>query len=455
MTFSTGFIGSIAPGSSPAGPASATAPLPSSGNHQENTASPAGHGSESETWLDRTIDVSGLEPDVALARLLEQAIRLEASDLFLSTTARGVVVQVRQHGVIHPISVMAPDAGRRVLNHVRAAASMDFNERRRPLDGRWMFISASGRTMDMRVATIPTLHGEDISIRLLSRDSGYFFKLDQLGMTPRQLHVYSESIQDPGGMVLIAGPTGSGKTATLYSSLARINNGTRKISTVEDPVEFAMDGLHQSQVNPMIDLSFNDLLRSVLRQNPDVIMIGEIRDERTAQLAVHAAGSGMLVFATLHSQGTVGAIQTMRTLGCHPHFLASTLRMVLSQRLMRTLCTQCRTAIPIEDAPQMFEEVRPWMSDGEGRTLYSRQGCPACGMSGYAGRTGVFEIMPVSNAIRSMIAAGKPINEIRDKAVAEGMLTFRQAALLKVARGESTTDEIFRVIPALELMIDD
>ena len=407
-----------------------------------------------EAWLADTIDVTGQLPDVAVARLIERAIKLNASDLFLSGAPAGVVVQIRQNGILRPISVMPQELGKRAVGHVKAMSSMEYVDKRRPLDGRWIYHSVAGKAIDLRIGIIPTLYGEDVAIRLLSRDSGHFM-LDRLGMAGAQLQTLHQLVENPSGLILITGPTGAGKTSTLYSALAYLNNGSRKINTIEDPIEFAFNGLHQSQVNPQIDLNYAELLRSVLRQNPDVIMIGEIRDEQTAQLAVHAAGTGILVFATLHSQGTSGAVQTMRSLGCHAHFLATALRCVLSQRLVRTLCAECRTEVSLEDAPLTFDEVRPWLRDGEGHTLYGKRGCPACGMTGYSGRTGVFELMQITPRLRKIIADARPISEIRDRAIEDRMMTFRQAALLKVARGETTTEEVLRVVPPEELMLDD
>ena len=399
-----------------------------------------------------TIDVSKLSPENAVARLIAHAIAINASDLFFAGALQGVVVKVRQLGIIRLISVIGGDLGRRCVSHIKASANMEWTEKRRPLDGRWIFDIGDGVPYDLRIGAIPTLYGEDLAIRLLSRDPKRF-TLENLGMTSDQMTIYKAMIDSPSGLIIIAGPTGSGKTATLYASLARLNTGTRKINTIEDPVEFGMDGIHQTQVNPAIDLGFFQVLRGVLRQNPDIIMIGEIRDPETAQLAVHAAATGMMVFATLHAQTGAGAIHSMRSLGAHPHFLAATLRGVVAQRLVRTLCPACRTAFDLGESSHTFDDVRRWLAPDEGRTLYGAQGCEKCGMSGYASRSGVFEMMQANPAIRDLIAESKPIRELR-KVAAEGMLTFRQAALLKVARGETTTEEVFRVVPSEDLEVD-
>jgi type II secretory ATPase GspE/PulE/Tfp pilus assembly ATPase PilB-like protein len=204
----------------------------------------------------------------------------------------------------------------------------------------------------------------------------------------------------PSGLILITGPTGSGKTATMYASLAKRNDGQTKINTIEDPIEYAVDGIRQSQINSSIQLGFAELLKSVLRQSPDVIMIGEIRDAETADTAVRAANSGHLVLATIHASIAVGAVQSMRSLGVNPHFLASGLRGILSQRLVRTLCPACKFSIDLSHAPHTFDEVRQWLAPGEGNTLYAPKGCPACQMIGYSGRTGVFEVQPATPDFR-------------------------------------------------------
>jgi type II secretory ATPase GspE/PulE/Tfp pilus assembly ATPase PilB-like protein len=274
-------------------------------------------------------------------------------------------------------------------------------------------------------------------------------------MNKDQFNHYTNMIQSPSGLILITGPTGSGKTATLYASLMRLNDGRKKINTIEDPVEYAIDGLRQSQVNPLIELGFSELLRGVLRQSPDVIMIGEIRDPETARTAVHAANSGILVLATLHAPSASHAVQSMRALGVHNHFLANSLRGVVAQRLVRTFCPKCRVGIDLADAPHTFDEVRPWLGPDEGKMLYMPKGCDACNMTGYTARTGVFEVMPITKSIRSLISEGAPARDIRVKAIEEKMAEFRHTALLKVARGETSTEEVFRVIPTEHLMLDD
>ena len=441
---------------------SRTTTTPASQPLQPGDPAPAGGGDTAggATAVDKPaadkglIDVSKVSAEQAVARLVAHGVEVGASDLFFTAHDDAMGVQMRHLGIVRPVSRMPAELGRKCVAHIKARAAMDITERRRPLDGRWIFDRGDGKGVDLRVNSIPTLYGEDLALRVLPRE-GKAVGLEKLGMNPQQRDQYRSMIYGSGGLILVTGPTGSGKTATLYASLRELADGTRKINTIEDPVEYSIEGLRQSQVNPAIDLGFLDLLRSVLRQNPDVIMIGEIRDAETAKTAVHAANSGILVFATLHAPAAASAVQTMRSLGAHQHFLAASLRGVVAQRLVRTLCPHCRQAFDVSDAPQTFEEVRHLLNDDEGRTFWAASGCDQCGRTGYGGQTGVFEVMHVTPTLRHLIADSRPAREVRSKAVEEGMLQFRQSALLKVARGETTTEEVFRVIPTESLLLED
>jgi type II secretory ATPase GspE/PulE/Tfp pilus assembly ATPase PilB-like protein len=400
------------------------------------------------------MDVSKLAVDQAVAKLIDYAASVSASDLFLVSDEEKMTVQVRHLGMVQTVSELPADMGKKCLAHVKATARMDVTERRRPLDGRWIYHQEDGPSIDLRISLIPTMYGEDMALRLLDRES-HLFAVDKLGLVKQQYDQVMGMLESPSGLILMTGPTGSGKTATLYACLRMLNDGQRKINTIEDPIEYAVEGLRQSQVNPAIKLGFSELLRSVLRQAPDVIMIGEIRDAETADIAVRAANSGHMVMATVHAAAAPGAIQSMRALGVHPHFLASALRGIISQRLVRTLCPKCKTSFDLSYAPHTFDDVRPWLVDDEGNTLYAAKGCGLCGLGGYAGRTGVFEVMPITRSLRNLIADGRPTREIRGKAVEEKMLEFRQAALLKVALGLTSTEEVFRVIPSEHMLLED
>jgi len=406
-----------------------------------------------QTQTPKMLDVANMEVQDAVDALITHAVSLGASDLFFLSNEDYLAIHVRHLGVMRPISIVGAEAGRKFVQHVKAHAGMDVSERRRPLDGRWIYESEEA-VVDLRINTIPALYGEDMTFRLLSREQG-LFDIDDLGMVDAQLKKLRNMIDAPSGLILCTGPTGSGKTATLYAMLRRLNNGNRKINTIEDPVEFSIDGMRQSQINPMIDLDFATLLRSVLRQSPDVIMIGEIRDPETARIAVRAANSGHLVLSTLHAPVAAAAIQSMRSLGIHDHFLATALRGIVSQRLVRGFCHACKQSFDLSHAPETFEEVRHLLPPNTGNELVAAQGCEACGFTGYASRHGVFEVMEVDRDLRSLIAQGAPTERIRDKAVSDGMLEFRQAALLKVARGETSAEEVFRVIPSEHLLLDE
>jgi type II secretory ATPase GspE/PulE/Tfp pilus assembly ATPase PilB-like protein len=394
--------------------------------------------------------VEAEDVEEAVATVLDQASQMGASDLFLATTETGVEIAVRHLGIVRRISQIGRDEGRRWLAHIKVLADIPIDNRRHPAEGRFFRERPDGHKIDLRVNTLPTLHGEDFAIRLLERNS-VLQRLDGLGFDKHVLPTMLAMLHSPGGLILVTGPTSSGKTTTLYAALHYLNDGSRKINTIEDPIEYAVEGIRQSQVNPQIEVDFPELLRSVLRQSPDVIMIGEIRDVITAQTAVRAANSGHLVLATLHAPTAAGAIQSMLNLGVHPHFFASSLRGVIAQRLVRTLCSQCRLGLDLSEAPMTFEDVKPWLGEYDGRQLFTATGCDKCGKSGYAGRTGVFELLNVTPKVRQLINALAQAKELEQEAIAEGMFEFRRAGLLKVATGQTNTEEIVRVVPAEHL----
>jgi type II secretory ATPase GspE/PulE/Tfp pilus assembly ATPase PilB-like protein len=400
------------------------------------------------------IDVQGLAPEAAVELLIEHSANMAVSDLFFWTQEDHVAVLVRHLGILQPLTILPLEAGRRFMAHIKAVAGMDVAERRRPMDGRWIHERDKGGWLDLRINTIPTLYGEDVSLRLLDRDSR-MLALNELGLLRRDHNHLINQLNSPSGLILVTGPTGSGKTTSLYACLAYLNNGRRKINTIEDPIEYAVDGIRQSQVNPKLDAGFPELLRSVLRQAPDVIMIGEIRDSVTAATAVRAANSGHLVLATLHAPTAAGAIQSMLSLDVHPHFLSSCLLGAIAQRLVRTLCPHCKMSFDVSSAPHTFEDVRPWLEPGEGQHLWGPGGCSKCYHVGYAGRTGVFEMLPVSRNIRRMIADKEPTQPIRAMALREGTIEFKQSALLKVAQGQTSIEEVMRAIPTEYLGLED
>jgi type II secretory ATPase GspE/PulE/Tfp pilus assembly ATPase PilB-like protein len=392
------------------------------------------------------IDLQTRAPDQTVPELIEYAAKLHVSDVFLYTNEDHVEVAVRHLGILRSIGRLPLDFGRRCISFVKTAGDMNFSERRRPMDGRWLYTRKAGPSLDLRINTMPTLHGEDCTIRILDQEYR-LLSLDQLGLDGQNYARLTQSLTNPSGLLLVTGPTESGKSTTLYASLNQLNTGERKISTIEDPIEYSLMGIRQSQVNASLDLTFDTMLRHVLRQAPDVIMIGEIRDAETALTAVRAAGSGHLVLSTLHAPVAAAAVHSLLRLGVHPYLLSNSLVGVVAQRLIRTLCPACKESYEVP-APRLFEGVRQWLQPGQGEVLCGANGCPACFGTGYAGRTGVFELLTISAAIRELIDESAPVSTIRKKAVEEGMIEFRHAAVLKVAQGLTTIEEVVRVLPA-------
>lgn len=390
--------------------------------------------------------LNAMEPREAFRTVLDRAVTLNASDLFLLSDEDSLNVSCRRLGALEPITRLSREQGRLLLNYIKAEAGMDLGERRRPQEGRWLRL-AGGREIDLRINFIPTLYGEDLTARLLDRKFG-LKKLDEIGLLRSEYNKLTAVLNSPSGLVLVTGPTGTGKTTTLYAGLQYLNDGSRKINTLEDPVEYTVPGVRQSQVNSKLGIDFPELLRNILRQASDVIMVGEIRDEETATTAVRAANSGTIVLATLHAPVAAAAVQSMVALGANRFFLSSCLLAVLAQRLVRTLCPQCRVAYDISEAPETFADVQPLLEPGLGSFIYGPGGCEACLNQGYSGRTGIFEMMAFNRALRQAIVLGAPSEEIQQLAITNGMLEFRRAAMLKVAQGITSTEEVLRELPA-------
>src|SRR5690606_32985493 len=312
-----------------------------------------------------------------------------------------------------------------LVSRIKIMANLDIAEKRLPQDGR-IALRVGGRPIDVRVSTLPTGHGERAVLRLLDKQAGRL-ELERLGMAPDVLQGLDSLIRQPHGIFLVTGPTGSGKTTTLYAALGRLDASTTNILTVEDPIEYDLPGIGQTQVNPRIDLTFANALRAILRQDPDVIMIGEIRDLETAQIAVQASLTGHLVLATLHTNDAVSAVPRLIDMGVEPFLLASTLRGALAQRLVRKLCPHCKTPMP------------------DGSSAWKAGGCPACGQTGYSGRTGVDQLVVLDDILREMIHADKGEQELRRAAQAGGMRTLSQDAQRWVGQGVTSREEVARV----------
>ena len=401
----------------------------------------------------RLMDLNHVSPEKGVAILIDRALELRCSDLFLVTNEQHVSVQVRLRGQVEQVSVLSMEQGKRYLAHIRNVAAMDVSDHRRPHDGRWIYEVDDQHSVDLRINIVPTLHGDDMAIRLLDRNTD-LLSLDRVGMTARQLDIYRPLLEQPGGMILFTGPTGSGKTVTLYASLMHLNNGRRKIHTIEDPIEYAIEGLRQSQVNGAIDLGPTEILRGVLRQAPDVAMVGEVRDEAIAATAAWAATSGVSVLSTIHAPSAAACVQSLRSYGISANAIATSLDAAVSQRLVRTLCTACQELEESGHTPEVkriFDEIKSFMPSAGNTVRYAARGCDLCHGTGYAGCTAIYEIMPVTDAIRELIIDGRPARDLHACAVKEGMLTLRQAALLKVAQARTTMEEARRVVPDMPL----
>jgi type II secretory ATPase GspE/PulE/Tfp pilus assembly ATPase PilB-like protein len=323
---------------------------------------------------------------------------------------------------------------------------MDIAERFRPLEGRWIFRRDTGSPVDLRLNTMPTLFGEDLTCRILDRDKG-LRPLDDLNLGHGVTQDLLSLLKHPSGLILVTGPTGSGKTTTLYGCLQHLHDGRRKINTLEDPVEYVLEGVRQAQINPRMGSDFPILLSACMRQAPDIIMIGEIRDGRTAQIAVRAANSGHLVLATLHAPLAAAAAYNLMALGVNAHFLASGLLGILSQRLLRHLCSRCRASIDVSDCPSLFDDVRELLPPDSVDTMYAPVGCDACYQQGYDKLICVCEVMTLNEPLRRMIVEGQPMHRLHQEAIRNRMVDLRRAALLRIASGETTTEEMFRQIP--------
>jgi general secretion pathway protein E len=390
-------------------------------------------------------DMAREAPIIQLVNLLLlRAIQLGASDIHLEPFEDDFRVRYRKDGILFEAESPPKGLQAAVLSRLKIMARLDIAERRLPQDGRFR-LKVQGRDIDFRVSTIPTLLGESMVIRILDREQ-VILDLHRLGFPPRELQDFDDLIHKPNGMILVTGPTGSGKTTTLYAALERINSPEQKIITVEDPVEYRLTGVTQMQVKPSIGLTFARSLRHIVRQDPEIILVGEIRDRETAEIAVHAALTGHLVFSTLHTNDAAGAITRLLEMGIEDFLLASAILGILAQRLVRLICPECREALP----PQAIaEELR---AANHGRDpikapaqMYSGRGCPACAHTGYQGRTGIYELLRVDDALRQAILKRADASALRQLAIQQGMQTLAEDGWAKVTRGLTTTQEVLRV----------
>lgn len=387
-------------------------------------------------------DLLESQDDAPVIRLINalftQALRDRASDIHIEAFEGRSVVRQRVDGTLHDLIELARALHAAVVSRIKIMAQLDIAEKRLPQDGR-IALRVAGKPVDVRVSTIPTGHGERVVLRLLDKQAGRL-DLTRLGMDDPTLAMMDRLIQEPHGIVLITGPTGSGKTTTLYAALSRLDATALNIMTVEDPIEYDLDGISQTQVNARIEMNFARALRTILRQDPDVIMIGEIRDLETAQIAVQASLTGHLVFATLHTNDAVSAVTRLVDMGVEPFLLASSLIGIGAQRLVRKLCTECRKPI-VADASQLKAMGLPMT----GATIYSAQGCPACNRSGYRGRTGIYELLTVDDDLRKLVHDRASEQVLRAHVTSRGMRSLRDDGIRWVAQGVVSLEEVVRV----------
>jgi len=393
--------------------------------------------------IKRLRDLASEAPVIRLVNLLiARAIESRASDIHIEPFQNRLSVRYRVDGVLKEGATSPLRLRAAIVSRIKIMAKLNIAERRLPQDGR-VRMTIRGRDYDLRVATVPTLHGERVTMRILDRSS-LVEDFALLGFQPDTLERYLELLQHPQGILLVTGPTGSGKTTTLYTSLLRLNTPEKNIFTVEDPIEYQLDGVNQIQVKPQINLTFAEILRTLLRHNPDIIMIGEMRDLETAQIAIQAALTGHLVLSTLHTNDAASSITRLLDMRVEDYLVTSTLNGVMAQRLVRKLCTACRK--PRHVLPEFVERMGlARLLNGGGATLYEPVGCELCHGIGYRGQTAVIELLPISDAIRRLILNHTEAREIQRVAIEEGMRTMYQDGLLKVLDGTTTIEEVLRV----------
>ncbi len=392
-----------------------------------------------------TVSQADTESDTPVVRfvnkLLMDAIKLGASDIHVEPYEKRLRVRYRVDGVLHESASPPISLANRLVARIKILSRLDIAERRVPQDGRLKLAGQRNTKIDFRVSTLPTVHGEKVVMRLLD-SSGASLKLSDLGMEADQLVHYEAAVKKPYGMVLVTGPTGSGKTVSLYSALSMLNRPETNISTVEDPVEINLDGINQVAINEKANLTFSAALRSFLRQDPDIIMVGEIRDLETAEIAIKASQTGHLVLSTLHTNDATATIMRMLNMGIAPYNVAGSINLIMAQRLARRLCSNCKQ--PTDLPPETLIDAGIKEDDIDNVTAFEAIGCDAC-TNGYKGRAGIFQVLPVSDKLTSMILKSAGQDELESQAIEEGVLTLRQSALKKFATGQLSLAEVERV----------
>lgn len=385
--------------------------------------------------------LAGLTPIIRFVNVvLAQAIRDRASDIHFEPFERDFRIRYRIDGALHDMSPPPKSLALPIISRLKVLANLNIAERRLPQDGR-IRLTLAGRAVDLRVSTLPTQFGESVVLRVLDQ-SAVRLELGQLGLPEGIRRGVEDIIHRPNGIIIVTGPTGSGKTTTLYSCLKVLNTTDAKLLTVEDPVEYEIDGVMQVPVNLAAGLTFARALRTFLRQDPDIVMVGEIRDLDTAQIAIQASLTGHLVLTTLHTNDAPSAITRLVDMGIEPFLLASTVEVVLAQRLLRRICPSCRTAY--EPAEPLLRQLNLAPATVAGRPFFKGTGCPECHHTGYRGRIGIFEFLRVSDPLRELIGQGASLIDLRQKAIAEGLTTLRAAGLAALLAGDTTVEEVVK-----------
>lgn len=398
---------------------------------------------------EESVNVSELEkqtedaPVVKLVNaILTDAIKKNASDIHVEPYEKVFRVRFRIDGVLYEIMKPPPKLKNAITSRIKIMADLDIAERRLPQDGRIKLKLGSGKEMDFRVNVLPTLFGEKVVMRLLDK-SNLQLDMTRLGFEPRQLENFKTAIYRPHGMVLVTGPTGSGKTTTLYSAIVELNKHTTNISTAEDPVEFNLMGINQTQIHEDIGYNFAAALRAFLRQDPDIIMVGEIRDYETAEIAIKASLTGHLVLSTLHTNDAPSTINRLLNMGVEPFLVASSVNCIAAQRLARKICSECAEVVQIN--PEVLVDIGISAADAKHVVVKQGKGCQKCAGTGYKGRIALYEIMPLYEQVRELVLNGASAAEIKREAIRQGMMTLRASGLLRLKEGVTTIEEVVRV----------
>jgi len=409
-------------------------------------------GEEKTPVMGKIEDLGALAEDASIIKfvnqILSEAVKEKATDVHLEPFQDELRTRFRIDGMLYDINI--PDTIKYfhpvIISRIKIMSGLNIAERRLPQDGR-IKIKINEQELDLRVSVMPTIFGEAVQIRILSPSS--FLELKKLGFSKDGLNIIENVLKKPHGIIFVTGPTGSGKSTTLYACLSRINSNDIKIITVEDPVEYQLRGVNQIQINPQIGLTFATVLRHILRHDPDIIMVGEVRDYETAEIAIRAALTGHLVFSTLHTNDAATAVTRLLDMGVEPFLLASSLECLIAQRLVRLICPKCK--MPVKATQEILEELKGINFDAAKAEFYEGKGCEACRFTGYSGRTSINETLTVTQNIRDMVLRRAPSQQIKQKAVSEGMRTLRQDGLEKVLKGLTTITEVMRVTQEEEL----